>query len=595
MPTASGGRVQGWASIARAPLLVACIAFALYLPSLGFNLVSDDPILLQSIHERLHAGGLGAVLSWEFMSGTEVLHTGYFRPVILFSLLFDERLGGAKPWVFHLTNLMLHAFTSGMVVVLLRRLLRDGRAAVFGGLLFAVHPVHVESVAFVSGRTDLWAACFTFLATWIWMRERDREPERARVFAWMGVAFCLVLGALSKEVAVMVVPVWLAWDLFARDDMPGRPASWIRRNRTWLAFALAAFAVVIALRLATVGAFPQGAPSLLLPRLFTYARLLVVPWPLNSYYTPDELSLGPGMFVGALLAACMYGMALRGGSRRLGVASVTWTLLFLVPILGVATLSGAPVAERFLYIPSFGACLAAATLWGRLHRRSSVAALTVGGAVLVLFAGATTLRSRVWRDDFSLYTDMARTSPKAFNAQYNLGNELIRAGRPADAEASLSRAVELAPERADAWTSLGVARSQLGRAAEALQAFDEAVRLQPDLIVAQKNREWAYEGRFDALAKRGEWAKALESLQALPQTSFDRRDLLMRRALALFRLGQPVEALASLEGARGLAPGDARLLIEIGEALANAGRQAEADRANRLAQRVAGNMGEGSR
>jgi tetratricopeptide (TPR) repeat protein len=452
----------------------------------------------------------------------------------------------------------------------------------------------------------------------------------------VGVTACLVLGALSKEVAVMVVPVWLLWDLFACDVVPGRSASWIRRNGAWLAAALAAFAVVIALRLGTVGAFPRGAASspamsgasgptsleLLLPRLFTYARLLVVPWPLNSYYTVDELGLGPEMAVGALLAVWMYAMAVRGGSHRLGVASLTWTLLFLVPILGVASLSGAPVAERFLYIPSFGACLAAATLWGRLYGRSSVAAFTVGGAVLVLFAGATTLRSRVWRDEISLYTDMARTSPRAFGAQYNLGNELIKAGRPADAEASLLRAVELRPERADAWTSLGVARVQLGRAAEAVQAFDEAVRLQPDLIVGLKNRAWAlsragrwdeavgaftdwlarapdeleaYEGRFDALAKRGAWAKALESLQAWPRTSSDHRDLLMRRALALFRLGQPVEALASLEGARGLAPGDARLLIEIGEALANAGRPAEADRAFQLAKRVAPNMAKASR
>jgi tetratricopeptide (TPR) repeat protein len=633
MSVASGERIQGWVSIARAPALVACVALALYLPSLAFSLVWDDPILLQFLHERMHAGGLGAVLSSEFLPGSEVTHTGYFRPVILLSLLVDEGLGSGKPWAFHLTNIVLHALASGMAALLLRRLLHDGRSAAFGGLLFAAHPVHVESVAFVSGRTDLWAACFAFLATCLWVRERERGRKRASLFAWGGVTACLVLGTLSKEVAMMVVPVWLVWDLLDRD---GRPASWIRRNGAWLAATLAAVVIVVALRMGTVGLWPGAAATssapfgargptsweLLLPRLITYARLLVIPWPLNSYYTVDEIHLGPGVAVGALLAGSMFALAARGDDRRPGVASLTWTLFLLVPVLGVATVAGAPVAERFLYIPSFGACLAAATLWRRLSRRSTLAAMTTGGAALLLFSAATVLRTPVWKDEIALYTDMARTSPRAFGAHFNLGNELIKAKRPAEAEVSLSRAVELAPERADAWTSLGLARAMLGRNSEAERAFDEAVRLRPDLIVALKNRAWAlaragrsddavraftdwlvrapdeieaYMGRYDALAKQGEWQEALESLRGWPEASSGDRLLLMRRALALLRLHRPAEALTTLEGARGLVPGDARLLIEIGQTLSNTGRSEEANRAFELANRVAPGSTEASR
>jgi Flp pilus assembly protein TadD len=552
-----------WTPRSRDATLVALFALVLYLPTLAFKLVWDDPKLLELVRVRMQAGGLGAVLSSEFLLGSSSLHTGYFRPVVLMSLAGDGWLGGGQTWVFHLTNLLLHAVASGLVVLLLTRLLRDRPAALFGGLLFAAHPVHVEAVAFVSGRTDLWAACFTLLATVLWMRRRE-EPDGARWAVPLGVSVCLALGALSKELTVMVVAVWLCWDLIGAGGRTGTPASWLRRNWAWLAGALAAIAVVAALRWQALGAVLGGAeqpapmpgavdPSavaLLLPRLLVYLKALIVPWPLSAFYSPFDLRPGAAVVLGALLALVLFVLADRKDARHPGAAGLGWTLLFLVPVLGVVSLNMAAAAERFLYIPSFGVCLAAAALWGRLYKRRRRAALAVGGAVLVLFAGGSVVRSRVWRDELTLYTNMAKTSPRAFVAHFNLGNELAKVGRLEAADASLAHAVELAPGRADGWNNLGSVRTLLGRDADAENAFAEAVRLQPEFVVAIRNR-----------------------------------------AMALVRLGQPEQALVAMYAISSPGPDDAPPLLEAGTALADAGRFAEAEAAFRRAIRAAPELG----
>jgi protein O-mannosyl-transferase len=399
-------------------------------------------------------------------------------------------------------------------------------------------------VAFVSGRTDLWAACFTFVAVLLWIRGRSSRST------WAVFSACLILGMFSKELAVMVIPVLICWDL-----IDGADDSWIKRNQGWLSAALVAVVVVAAIRWATLGRVLGGAAPpvdqldaihLLIPRLLVYAKLLVVPWPMSAFYTPYDLRPGVLVVIGTLLAGALFVLASRGEGKRPGLMGLVWTLLFLVPVLGIVRLTTAAAAERFLYIPSFGVCLAAAVLWGRLYRWRPRAALAVSAALVVAFAGATAVRSRAWRDELVLYEDMAGRSPRSFVAHFNLGNELAKAGRIEAAEAHLARAVELAPGRADAWNNLGSVRASLGRDTDAEKAFGEALRLKPEFEIAARNR-----------------------------------------ARALIRLGQPAQALTVMESARAVDTADVPLLIELGTTLADAGDWASAERAFRLAIRAA--------
>jgi len=614
--------------IARDMAIVACFAILLYLPTLGFQLVWDDPMLLDLTHTRLVAGGIGSLLSSEFILGSHSDHTGYFRPVVLLSLAVDGWLGSGKPWWYHLTNVLLHAAVSALVVMFLNGLFKDRPSSVFGGMLFAAHPIHVEAVAFVSGRTDLWAAMFVFSACLFWMRGRSHGTGARPGAAAAASSFCLALGTLSKELAMMTVPALLCWDALRIGRPSDATAAWIKRNGLWIISALAGVAFVFALRWGVAGVFLGGAsapaavpgmeaPSALqslAPRLATYLRLLAAPWPMSAFYASSDLSLGTGVILGAVVAISIFGFAWVVEPRNLSPAGLLWTLVFLVPVLGIVRLSGGAAAERFLYIPSFGFCLAAAAAWRALHERRKTAALALGVGVVAFFGVATIVRSQVWKDELTLYTDMARSSPQAFVPHFNLGNELAKAGRLEDAEVSLARAVQVAPGRADGWNNLGSVRLSLGKDVGAEEAYAEAVRLKPDFVVALKNLAAALvrrgrhddaanvyadllardaddlparQGRFDSLAVQGQWTQALASLDGWPADSANGRDHLSRRAMALLKLGRPMEALIELEHLPNRGPADAALLIDAGKALAEAGQGQDAERAFRGAIDVA--------
>jgi tetratricopeptide (TPR) repeat protein len=524
-------------------LAAALLAFAAYAGTLGHELVWDDPALVESARNAVQSGGLGALLRAEFvldpMSGES---TGYYRPVVLASLRLDSWLSDALTVpTYHATNVLLHAAATWLVWLLARTVLATQFAAAAAALLFAVHPVHTESVAFVSGRTDLLASLFALAATWAWLRRHVAASSAA-----------LLLAALSKESAFVLPAVLLAWDAVRTLGSGARTRRWPARNVRWAAAWGAALVLAAALRAGAGVGFGTGESAAASPAHQAAAwtlhlRLLVLPWPLNAQYAAADLAPSAASLGGAalLLAACAAAAPARHG--RLGALALIWIVGFLLPISGLLAFSAADVAERFLYLPSVGFALLfghwAAHFAVRLRRAAVFAAVLVLG----LGAAATIARSRIWKDNATLYADIARTTPRSALAHSNLGLEHLRAGRHDEAAAAFERATSLQPDFALAWTNLGLARRAQGRAGEALAAFERAAALAPDHpgVLMNLGNEYRRAGRpADAAA-------VLERAARGAAASADLRFLLGTTYADLGRLD---DAAAALEEAVRLRP-----------------------------------------
>ncbi len=461
-----------------AAALVALAAALVYAGALGHALVWDDANVLAGVRGAA-ARGAGALLGAEFLADT-----GYHRPVVLLSLRIDDLLGGGAAFAFHLTNVLLHAAASVLTLLLLRAWLRGAAAALAGALVFAVHPAHVESVAFVSGRTDLWIATLGLAAALAWTRWRRGERR-----AGPAAALLFMLALFAKESAYLLPAALLAISALLPDDVRD-PRPWWRRQAGWLGAAALTMAVAAALRVGVAGiGFGEGAATAgsrlgadlatrlgHLPALLAwYLRLLLAPWPLNAYWSVQHLSPGAITWVAAILALGVVALA-----RRRGAAGLAWTLVFLLPVLGFAPLQGAPFAERFLYLPSFGWCLVIGALHARVADagRRGFAAGAATALVLVL-AAATLARVPVWRDDATLFTDIARRSPGEYVVQHDLGAALHRAGDASGSLAAYRRAVALAPTHEPSLRALGVAEGAAGNLEASYALLERAVAADP--------------------------------------------------------------------------------------------------------------------
>ncbi|MDO9694345.1 MAG: tetratricopeptide repeat protein [Candidatus Latescibacteria bacterium] len=518
-----------------AAAIVALAAALVYAGTLGHALVWDDANVLAGMREAA-ARGPGALLGAEFLADT-----GYHRPVVLLSLRLDDLLGGGAVFVFHLTNVLLHLAASVLTLLLLRAWLRNDAAALAGALVFAVHPAHVESVAFVSGRTDLWVTVLGLAAAlaWTWWRRGARRAGPAALLLFLLSLFAKE-SAYLLPAALLVISALLPQD--ARDPRP-----WWRRQAGWLGVAVVTMAVAAALRVGVAGVgFGEGAATAgsrlgadlttrlgHLPALAAwYLRLLLVPWPLNAYWSVQHLAPGVLTWAAAVTAVGVVALARRGGA-----AGLAWTFIFLLPVLGFAPLQGAPFAERFLYLPSFGWCLVAGALFARAADAGRRRAATVTAAVVVaLLTTATLTRVPVWKDNVTLFDDMARRSPGEYVVQHDLGAALHLAGDRAGSLAAYRRAVALAPTHEPSLRALGVAEGAAGN-------LDASYDLLRRAVAADPRRPEAHCNFAVIAAHRGELG--------LAETHY-RRALELRPdyALALAGLCETLAARGDADGAR---------------------------------------------
>jgi len=623
---------EGWGSWL-VPALIALVTFAAFLPALHNQFVNwdDDKNFLENPHYR----GLG----WTQLSWMWTTHMGHYIPLTWMTFGLDYLLWGMNPRGYHVTNLLLHAANAVVFFFITRRLLtralpspsERGHAltvsAAFSALVFAIHPLRVESVAWATERRDVLSGLFYLSAVLAYLRACDRE-ERGRGWYWGAVA--LFAGALlSKSMAVNLPVVLMILDVYPLRRLGGsigwrsKPARRIYVEKIpFVLLAAVASAIAVMAQFSIHAALPlaqlsvPGRLAVSAYGLSFYLGKMIVPVNLSPLYElPRTVSPWAMPFILSFgLAIAITAIVLSLRRRMLGLPAA-WLayLVVLLPVLGIFQSGPQIAADRYTYLAGLGwAILAGAGLlssWSRLP-------FLLIGLVVFIPVGLGTLtwnQVQVWHDSKTLwahalaidpnssvaqndfgealaqqgkpaeaiehYRQALNIKPDYADAHYNLGGALAQQGKLADAIHHYQRALQITPGDADAHTNWGGALAQQGKLAEAAEHYQQALRIKPDHAAAHNN--WGA-----ALTRQGNLAEAIEHYRQAVNIKPDYADAHYNLGGALAQQGKLADAIHHYQRALQITPDDADAHIHWGLALAQQGRLAEAIEHYRQALRI---------
>jgi hypothetical protein len=393
---------------------------------------------------------------WAFTS----FYAFNWHPLTWISHMLDSSLFGLSPRGPHLVNAVIHAANAALLFLVLEGMTGVLWGAAFVAAGFALHPLHIESVAWAAERKDVLSAFFWIATMGAWLRYA-RRPRPGR---WFAAAALFVLGLLSKPM-VATLPLILVmldfWPLgrvgLAQAASPGRmPWRGALREKMPLLAMAGVGAVLTVLAQSAGGAIRGEIPLLLrlenaLVSLVSYLGKTIWPVDLAVFY-PHPLAAIPSWKAAgsAFLVAAITVTAARG-ARRAPWAAVGWSwyVVSLLPVLGIVQVGNQGLADRYTYLPLIGIFLAAAWGGGSLTRRLAggwrASAAAACCALLAAWAAGTWLQLGSWKDDVALFTRALEVTPDNAHAPYNLGRGLLQRGRRAEALVQLERSVALNP------------------------------------------------------------------------------------------------------------------------------------------------------
>jgi tetratricopeptide (TPR) repeat protein len=485
-------------------VVIAQLVVIAFSPALraGFVLWDDDAYFLHNPYYR----GLGpAQLQWMF-----TVMSGHYMPLTWLTHGLDYVLWGMRPAGYHAVNLGLHALAAVLAYFVARRVLAAAVGSVQRGalragaavaaLVFAVHPLRVESVAWITERRDVLCGVFFLLAVLCYLRALDVGAPRRWYWSAVGLA---ALALASKAMAVTLPAVLLLLDVYPLGRLgPGR---WLRRD-VWLEkipFALlsAAAAVVAIVAQRSVGTLSDlrdvGIPErlgLTAYGLVFYAWKTLVPTGLAPLYEApyDYATLTPRLAASAVVVAAATVALVRVRRRWPGAtAAGAAFVVLLFPVLGLLHFGLHVVADRNTYFAGLvPALLVGAALLRVLQGAASRTVVRATGAaalaVIVLLGVLTWRQTGVWRDSRTLWTHAVAVSPSSV-AHAKLGVLLDAEGRTEEAIAHFREAVRLRPDSAYAENNWGIALGNVWRFDEAVAHFEAAIRAEPTYAEAHRN------------------------------------------------------------------------------------------------------------
>ena len=532
-----------------------------------FELVNwDDPTYITD-NPTVLRGLSWSTVWWALTTG----HSPYWHPMTWLSHLTDVSLFGTDAGAYHVVNLVLHMANTLLLFELLRRSTGKSGPSTFVAAVFAVHPLHVESVAWITERKDV-LSTFFLLLTMLMYVAYTRRPAAAR---YAGVMALFALALMSKPMVVTLPVVLLLWDFWPLGRSDVRRLVVEKVPLLLLALATSVTTVVIQSR---VGAMAGLDALPLTTRLgnaaigyLAYVWKTIWPWPLAAFYPLFDLS---GPRVGAalvVLGAITYGAFRLRATHPYVWVGWCWYIVTISPVIGLLQAGEQGMADRFMYVPMIGLMIAAA--WGAkplLDRAGWRAALVPAAVALVLvWTIAARAQAAHWENSLTLWGHAARVTPRSYIAHENLGQALRDRGRLDESLASYERALALAPARSPGYAavinnSIGLVLTRQGRAAEARQRFAAAVLANPTFAEAQSNLG-------NALAAEGHASQAVDHYREAIRLKPDYVEPRVGLGGALLRAGRAPEAAAAYRDALERDPGLAEAHNGLGGALATQG------------------------
>jgi protein O-mannosyl-transferase len=571
-------------SRARVTLLAAILAaaaIAVYGPAFDASFVNYDDPGYVTANPYVKEGFSSAALTWDWTTFAQ----GNWHPLTWMSHTLDWSLFADTASGHHATSVLLHAANAVLLFLFLASATGAPRRSWLVAGLFALHPLHVESVAWISERKDVLSSFFGLGAMWAYLRYA-RRPSAAR----MAPVALLMAASLCSKPMLVTLPLLLllldAWPLRRWD--PARPSAASLRpivveKLPLFVLSMASAAVTLAAQRsvqatamnAQIGIAWRAANAAV--TTVVYLLKAVVPTGLAIFYPHPGTSISIPLVlvsIAALAAITIAAVRARAGRPYLFVGWL-WYLVSLVPVIGLVQVGAQARADRYTYLPLVGVFIVAT--WGCADLVDAVARQRGSGgwmrlapllAGLAPLAVAASLQAKTWHDSVALWTRaIAVTAPVAADHAM-LGNALAGAKRTDEAEAQYREALRLNPEETGALNGIGallVARHQPG---EALGYFEKALAAMPRFAEAHVNAAAA----LDALGRDGEaLPHALAAIAIDPASADGHRSA----GVLLYRAGRPVEAVAQLAEAHRLDPARVETLNDLGMAQVAAGRLQE--------------------
>jgi Tfp pilus assembly protein PilF len=504
-PASLGNEHNSETDRTRALIIAALIAVAVlpYLNILLNGFVYDDHTQITDnpyIRNLQHVREIFTTTVWSYIGVQGV--TNYYRPLMTLGYAACYRLFGPLAYGFHLVSLLLHVLVVLLVFAVIDRVTGDRVWAFVSAALFAVHPVHTESVAWIAAVTDVELTVFALLAFYLFV-DLARPGGKGSAVAALSMAAMLVafvLALLSKEQALMLPVLATLYEHLYREERSGTrfTQKLARYGPLWLVAAIyvlwrvhfmGAFAPVRQMRsLSTKQALLSA-----LALIGRYAGKLLWPTRLCAFYVfhPSGSLADPGVLAGAatlLALATLFVILARNRKPDVRFASfaIAWLVVTLAPVLNTHWMAANVFAERYLYLPSVGFCWLMGAGFSAFWRRAAQSlpwrrALLAGGlAVAALGTLRIIIRNRDWRNDVVLYTRTLEQSPGAYPILNNLGTVYWQDGQIDQAEDVWRRAIAVAPGSAIVLNNLGLVASRRKRYEDAVSLFTRAIALKPN-------------------------------------------------------------------------------------------------------------------
>lgn len=561
-------------------LLLVVLTLGIYWSVTGHDFVDYDDGDYVKGNSQVQAGLSAAGVQWAFTTG----HASNWHPLTWLSHMLDVSLFGPKAGGHHLTSLIIHCANSVLVFLLLRALTGASWGCFIVASLFAWHPLHVESVAWVSERKDVLSAFFALLSLWAYAEYVKRRSVavggKARRWFVISLAF-LVLGLLSKPMLVTLPCVMLLLDYWPLGRVPAETGATAARFKGFFRLAvekLPFFALSLASSIVTFLVQRKGGAVSPLESLPVGARLANAAMSYARYlrktFWPDDLSVlypHPGHWpasqvIGAtalLLVLTLAAFLLR---KRMPYVFVGWLWFvgMLVPVIGLVQVGIQSMADRYTYLPLLGIFLAlvwsgAASVerWMVLHLPVSiVAGMAVGGCAVL-----TVNQVGIWTNSEALFGHAVRVTEKNYLAYNNLGFYLSSQGRTAEALTNYEASLRINPNYADAHNNLGHALAQRKQYAEAIVHYRVGLRTAPENTEIHNNLG-------NALSESGELDAAMAEYRFVLKRNPKHADAHNNLGIALAMRGKLDEAMEHFNLALRYKPADAGAHGNLGNAFA---------------------------